>query len=187
MMSINMLMSSNLKNYRLIVLVPLLLISNSVFSDTRSIEFTSYKDIVSLFEKLNYTEKSWDAGLREVPRVYLSHMPTRWRNKHSKEVQVKIKKELFFRVLAPLILRSNELIMKDREQLLQVMNNDKLMEKKQSWLQELATRYKVIKSPDTKLTSEQLKELLSRVDIIPPSIAMAQAAEESGWGTSRFD
>ena len=31
-----------------------------------------------------------------------------------------------------------------------------------------------------------LKELLVRMDIIPTSIALAQAAKESGWGTSRF-
>ena len=88
--------------------------------------------------------------------------------------------------MAPLILRANELIMKDREKLLQLVAKDNLSGKSQPWLQELATRYKVIKSPDTELTSEQIKELGNRVDIIPPSIAMAQTAEESGWGTSRF-
>ena len=31
-----------------------------------------------------------------------------------------------------------------------------------------------------------LDKLKRRVDIVPPSLALAQAAEESGWGTSRF-
>lgn len=172
--------------FGVIFILSLLLISNSVFSAERTVEFKSYKELLSLFEQLNYTEKRWDAGLREVPRVYLGRMPTRWRNKHSKEVQTKIKKEVFFRVLAPLILRSNELIMKDREQLLKVANNDDLRMQNQSWLQELAIKYKVIKSSASDLTSEQMTELKSRVDIVPPSIAMAQTAEESGWGTSRF-
>jgi Bax protein len=74
-------------------------------------EFESYQQLLTLFDKLGYTEAAWDSGLRDVSRVYLSHMPSRWRGKHSKEVQVHLKKELFFRVLAPLILRSNELIM----------------------------------------------------------------------------
>jgi Bax protein len=47
-----------------------------------------------------------------------------------------------------------------------------------AWLQDLSRRYG-LDAPDFDL-------LLKRVDIIPPSIALAQAAEESGWGTSRF-
>jgi len=91
--------------------------TNTVLADD-VFEFESYKDLLPLFERLDYTEKAWDSGLREVSRVYLSNMPSRWRGKHSKEIQVGLKKELFFRVLAPLILRSNELIMQDRERLI---------------------------------------------------------------------
>ena len=80
-------------------------------------EFQSYKDLFALFERLNYTEETWNTGAREVPRVYLTQMPTRWRTKHSGEVEVSAKKEIFFRVLAPLLLRSNQLISNERERL----------------------------------------------------------------------
>ena len=47
-------------------------------------------------------------------------------------------------------------------------------------------KYKVLESTSERLDSNALAELLMRVDIVPPSLALAQAADESGWGTSRF-
>ena len=47
-------------------------------------------------------------------------------------------------------------------------------------------RYKVIKKKESVVDNSKLDELLQRVDIIPPSLALAQGAMESGWGTSRF-
>ena len=61
-------------------------------------EFESYKELMIFFQELGYTEESWDAGKREVNRVYLENMPSRWRGKHSKEMEVRMKKEVFFRV-----------------------------------------------------------------------------------------
>ncbi len=146
-------------------------------------EFESYKDLIPLFEKLGYTEEAWDSGLRDVNRVYVTNMPSRWRGKYSKEVQVRVKKEIFFRLLAPLILRSNELIMQDRERLKSFIDG---ADADAGWVSALALRYRVIDSPESEVGHEQLKELINRVDMIPPSLAMAQTAEESGWGTSRF-
>jgi len=48
----------------------------------------------------------------------------------------------------------------------------------QAWLRETAALYG-LKSP-------QVKDLLARVDVVPPSLTLGQAALESGWGTSRF-
>jgi uncharacterized FlgJ-related protein len=73
--------------------------------------------------------------------------------------------------------------MQDRERLMLFVDG---AEKDAGWVSELALRYRVIDSIDSEVGSEQLEELLNRVDIMPPSLAMAQTAEESGWGTSRF-
>jgi Bax protein len=146
-------------------------------------EFDSYKDVMIYFQELGYTEESWDAGKREVNRVYFANMPSRWRGKHSKEVEVRMKKEVFFRVLAPLILRSNELIMQDRVRLQSISEGSEV---DAAWLSDLGMRYRVLESIDDPVGPEQIKELIKRVDIVPPSLAMAQTAEESGWGTSRF-
>jgi uncharacterized FlgJ-related protein len=171
-----------IKNPVIALLFSLLLFTNIAVAD-EVFEFESYKELLTLFEELGYTETAWDLGLRDVNRVYLSNMPSRWRGKSSKEVQVRLKKELFFRVLAPLILRSNELIMQDRERLMSFVDG---ADKDKDWVAELAVRYRIIDSIESEVGSEQLKELINRVDIIPPSLAMAQTAEESGWGTSRF-
>ena len=62
--------------------------------DPQVFEFDSYEDILELFDKLGYTEAAWDEGLREVNRVYLQSMPSRWRKTHSSAVEIKMKKEL---------------------------------------------------------------------------------------------
>jgi len=41
------------------------------YKGSRKVEVTSYKDMLVLFEELNYTPEAWQAGIREVPRVYL--------------------------------------------------------------------------------------------------------------------
>src|SRR6516165_6210346 len=150
----------------------------------------NYRDVQALFKRLGYTPKAWQAGIREIPRVYLADVPDEWRERGAKNLSVKDKKKLFFRVIAPIVLRINELILEDRvraqelnERLAQGQN---VTPEDQTWLTELAVKYKVLKSTSERLDSNALAELLMRVDVVPPSLALAQAADESGWGTSRF-
>lgn len=89
---------------------------------------------------------------------------------------------IFFRLMAPLILLSNEKMLLERRYIeLHPNSDDKVIK--------LAQKYKVLSSdeplPDS-ITDEQHLTLLNRVDIVPPSLVLAQAAEESGWATSRF-
>lgn len=156
---------------------------------SKKVEVSSYKDMLELFEKLNYTPEAWQAGIREVPRVYLPIIGTKWGSTASKEVTIKNKKRLFFRGMTPLILRSNELIMMDRDRLKNIKRsfnkNSDIPEKDQKWVLKLANFYKV--SPAEGLvTNSMLEELMVKVDIVPVALALAQGAEESGWGTSRF-
>lgn len=146
-------------------------------------EFESYQGLMELFDDLGYTEAAWDEGLREVNRVYLQSMPSRWRNKHSSEVEVKLKKELFLRTLAPLVLRSNELILEERARLQKLTDSGTLDD---PWLEALAEKYRVVEAGEPLSDTGQLEELMHRVDLVPNSLALAQTIEESGWGTSRF-
>ena len=149
-----------------------------------------YKDVFALFDRLGYTQKAWQSGIREVPRVYLEDIPERWRATGSTSMPVADKKRLFFRLIAPIVLRINELIAADRARAKVI--TEKLLvgqgvtPEDQAWLAELAVRYKLLASPDERLDSDQYPELLLRVDIVPASLSLAQAASESGWGTSRF-
>lgn len=101
---------------------------------------------------------------------------------------VKARKAAFFDFLLPMINSRNEQIMLEREQLLTIQAKpaDALTRKELRTLKRLAERYNVATDNDDWLNAETLDELLTRVDIVPPSLALAQAASESGWGRSRF-
>ena len=90
----------------------------------------------------------------------------------------KLKKETFIKIVLPLIVAENERILADREKLNVVSKKKFTTDLEKQWLRQKLLEYKVKKG--------DLKELLIRMDIIPTSIALAQAAKESGWGTSRF-
>jgi len=90
----------------------------------------------------------------------------------------KLKKETFIKIVLPLIVAENERILADREKLLTVSKKKFTTDLEKQWLRQKLLEYKVKKG--------DLKELVARMDIIPTSIALAQAAKESGWGTSRF-
>jgi Bax protein len=149
-----------------------------------------HNDVFALFDRLGYTQQAWQAGIREVPRVYLEDIPERWRERSSTMMTVAEKKRIFFRLIAPIVLRINELIAADRARAKVITERLALGEgvspEDQAWLAELAVRYRLIASPADRLDSDQYAELLQRVDIIPASVSLAQAASESGWGTSRF-
>jgi len=150
----------------------------------------NYKDVLALFDRLGYTSKAWQAGIREIPRVYLADVPDTWRERSAKELSVADKKRLFFRLIAPIVLRINELILEDRvrakELTERLAQGQSVTPDDQAWLTELAVKYKVPESTSERLDSDAFAELLIRVDVVPPSLSLAQAASESGWGTSRF-
>jgi Bax protein len=152
----------------------------------RTVQTHSTEDIFELFDSLGYTAEAWQQGVREIPRIYMTHIPGRWKSE-SNEITVARKKEIFFRLLAPVILRANELILHEQEMLMRLTADPAAPGSgEHESLLALGRKYKVIKEGETQLDTNQLLELKVRVDIIPPSLALAQGAEESGWGTSRF-
>jgi uncharacterized FlgJ-related protein len=150
----------------------------------------NYKDVLALFDRLGYTEKGWQAGIRDVPRVYLADVPDTWRERSAKKLSNADKKSLFLRLIAPIVLRVNELILEDRvrakELTERLARGQSVTPDDQAWLTELAVKYKMLESKSERLDNDAFAELLIRVDIVPPSLSLAQAATESGWGTSRF-
>ena len=91
---------------------------------------------------------------------------------------VQLKKETFIKFVLPLIVAENEKILDDREKLKKLKLKKFTSDLEKQWLRQKLLEYKVKKS--------DLNQLMTRMDIIPVSIALAQAAKESGWGTSRF-
>jgi Bax protein len=153
---------------------------------TRTVYSTSPDDIWRLFDEVGYTKEAWQSGIREVPRIYLTGIPQRW-GKGSDAMPVVKKKALFFRLLAPAVLRANEIIAVERKKFMELKQKyPNLTGKEKSVLAALARKYKVSKQDAVEVSKENLAELLLRVETIPVSLALAQGAEESGWGTSRF-
>lgn len=94
------------------------------------------------------------------------------------------KKQAFEDFLLPAIYQANRQVLEERT-FLQGLDFNNLTKPQKQRLAVLADKYQQVRK--TKQTKEQWKQaLLKKVDIIPPSLALAQAANESAWGTSRF-
>ncbi len=98
------------------------------------------------------------------------------------------KKEAFFNFLLPIVERENGRILSSRKKLEEFtgrfLDGKRISRGKKKWLNRLAEQYDLPEQDS--LSEEFFTQLLTRVDIIPASLALAQAANESGWGTSRF-
>ena len=129
--------------------------------------------VASLFDDLNYDLSKIRKG-KEVKPFYISLLP----KDISSIESVKERKDLFIKIILPLILQENDQIRKDRKKLFKVLAKKSNTPKERDWLKWKFKEYK-IKNFD-------ISELKIRMDIVPVSLAIAQAAIESGWGTSRF-
>jgi Bax protein len=101
---------------------------------------------------------------------------------------VQEKKKDFFDLLRPMVKEENQVLMNEHKRIEglfgEVKSGKVLAESDLNWLQEMAVYYRV--TPFDINNPEDQETLLRRVDIIPESLFLAQAANESAWGTSRF-
>ncbi len=128
--------------------------------------------VLNLFEDLDYDLDSVRDSKRVKP-IYFTRLPKDLDSIRS----TKKKKETFLKILLPLIVAENEKIEKDKKYLLKILKENNSQEN-QKWINKKYRDYKVSK--------KDINELIVKMDVIPISIALAQAAKESGWGTSRF-
>ena len=129
--------------------------------------------VLNLFKDVDY-DLSQVRNKKLVKPIYFTQFP-----KDLDELQSsRLKKDTFIKIVLPLIVAENERILADRKKLKRVYKKKNTTDLEKQWLRQKLLEYKVKKG--------NMEELLLRVDIIPTSIALAQAAKESGWGTSRF-
>jgi len=128
--------------------------------------------VLNLFEDLEY-DLDRVRNKKLVKPIYFTRLPKDLDTIKSTTQ----KKETFLQILLPLVVAENERIKKDREYLFKILKQNK-SEKNTNWINKKYKEYKVSK--------KNIGELMGKIDIIPTSIALAQAAKESGWGTSRF-
>ena len=140
-------------------------------------EIAAYLKKIRFFDIGNHPER-----LQAVPRTRILRIPSKLKDVWKENVT--LRKSIFFRLGLSAVLQANEKILADRQRLLAVSLKD-IGKHDSARLSTLTMRYKVAKHGDLPKPS-QLEELKLRVDILPPSRVIAQAAVESGWFQSRF-
>ncbi len=148
--------------------------------DIQVLNSSDLAELEAEFQRYSYQLDALDQG---VPPLILESLP-----KDLSALKSHKKKRIFFKSMLPMILLANKEILLERKLLLKIKQSSaeglKLTDDQSHALKDLAKRYEVniasLRSPRV------IDELLLRVDIIPPELALAQAANESAWGTSRF-
>ncbi len=147
-------------------------------TNLRGVKRLTVGNLSQAFSTLDYDlEDVRDEGA-SVPRVFVVAIP-----QDMPRIRVPAeRKRIFFKTVLPLVLKANDDILKDRQRVLRIrkakIKGGKIAAADRLWLAAIAERYNIDRY--------NLNEMVRRIDIIPPSLALAQAAEESGWGTSRF-
>ncbi len=153
----------------------------TVMRDSPGLAFALTPDVETLskaFADYGYDLDRVRERRASVPRLRLSRLP-----RDLPEIpEAAVRKKFFFSIALPLILEANQRVAAQRELLMRVSrildSGAPLPVELQIWLSRLADEYD--------MEPGRINNLLVRVDTIPVSLALAQAANESGWGTSRF-
>jgi Bax protein len=129
--------------------------------------------IEELFKSTNYSLEDVRKN-KLVKPISLTLLPSEIRKIESS----KKRKNLFIQIILPLIIKENNNIRLDRKKLFSILNKNKNTKAQRVWLNSKFKQYGVV--------NNDLSTLKIRMDEIPVSMAIAQAAKETGWGTSRF-
>jgi Bax protein len=128
------------------------------------------------FTSRGYTLEAVRNDGEAVPRVFLAQLPRDLPSLTSPD----FRKAVFIKMMLPLLLAENERIRQDRARALEIRalleDGMPVTAEQLAWLADLTGRYGV--------DDGNLDELFRRVDVVPPALALAQAALETGWGTS---
>ena len=143
---------------------------NEIESDTVRL---SASTIEQLFKDTNYNLSDIRKN-KLVKPVALTWLP----REIVKIENTKKRKDLFIQIILPLILQENNNIKLDRVKLFKIINKSKNSELEKKWLRKKYKQYGV--------NNKDISVLKMRMDVVPISMALAQAAKETGWGTSRF-
>ena len=152
----------------------------NLFEDIFSIEEVPTDTVRLSAETINelFRDTKYDLDIvrkkKIVKPINLSLLPSEIRNIES----TKKKKSLFIKIVLPLILEENNRIIVDRKKLFKILNKNMNSDSEKKWLNSKFKQYGVL--------NKDTSTLKVRMDIVPVSLAIAQAAKESGWGTSRF-
>jgi len=129
--------------------------------------------IEELFKSTNYSLEDVRKN-KLVKPISLTLLPKEIKNIEN----TKKRKEFFIQIILPLVIKENNNIKLDRKKLFSILNKSINTKTEKFWLNSKFKQYGVI--------NKDLSTLKIRMDEVPVSMAIAQAAKETGWGTSRF-
>ena len=129
--------------------------------------------IEELFKSTNYTLDDVRKN-KLVKPISLTLLPSEIK----KIENIKKRKELFIQIILPLVIKENNNIRLDRKKLFSILNKSKNTKAEKVWLGSKFNQYGVV--------NKDFSTLKIRMDEVPVSMAIAQAAKETGWGSSRF-
>ena len=141
-------------------------------SEINLVRYTT-SEIDSLFKEVNYNLKDV-RDTKLVKPIDIGLLPNEIKNIGN----TKKRKNMFIKIVLPLIVKENNKIRIDRKRLFTILNKNSNTEIEKKWLDKKYKQYGV--------RQNDLSTLKIRMDEIPVSLAIAQAAKETGWGTSRF-
>lgn len=146
-----------------------------VFDNAKMVAPNTAATLEAVFSSIGYTLPSVQSGAKLVPNLYIRELPPDF----SKITDIKRRKALFIKTILPLALAVNDRLKKYRDTLIELDQPDRtLTVQERQWVKSIA---KLHKSPD-----QAPGKLLSKIGPLPVDLIIAQAAVESGWGTSRF-
>tara|TARA_A100000164_G_scaffold362588_1_gene378705 strand:+ start:65 stop:1135 length:1071 start_codon:yes stop_codon:yes gene_type:complete len=141
-------------------------------SDINLVRYTT-SEINALFKEVKYDLKDV-RNTKLVKPIDIGLLPSEIKKIESS----KKRKEMFIKIVLPLIVKENNKIRVDRKRLFAILSKNSNTDIEKKWLAKKYKQYGV--------RQNDLSTLKIRMDEIPVSLAIAQAAKETGWGTSRF-
>lgn len=147
--------------------------------NTKVLEVATTRDLIRLFERNQYTPPFNPQN--KIPKILVKSIPA-----DIKQVKnIETKKSLFIRLMLPIIIEEQKRLRQQRV-ITQLLLTDKQSFSRPeiiTWFKQTTEEYKI--NPDLSFEEKKI-ELLKRLDELPLTLILAQAAIESAWGTSRF-
>ena len=157
----------------------------SVADGAITVEKATTAEIEELFRQNKYDDYTVTRG--KFPRIYMQSLPTDW----NEVAENASKHRTFIRILLPLVLRINEEILKERAEIerlvIKFVKTKNLTADEVKYIEDMAQKYDAFTRAEGDAKTEiLLRELLKRVDSVPPSIMISTAAIYTDWGKSRL-
>lgn len=165
-------------------------------SSQEVIVFGSVDDVIEWLKAEDWWGEENRGEQLEVPHAMITGINPKWRET-SQKLPVPEKKAIFYRLMLPLIVHANDLVLKRRVALIEVRDQlaagDDISAEDLDALRRGLVMLRVVDAdaaPSITAANKELpamiEEALYKLDVIPNGLVLGQAAYESGYGTSRF-